>query len=76
MCAGPSYRVLFDKTYQPVATQVGLSLSYKVWRECANEGLRLVCKLLPGSDPAKMKASRAARHSKFPECQESKIKCN
>jgi hypothetical protein len=66
---GPSYDILHKDVYGASAKAVGMHLSYKVWRECAQEGLRQVASLLPGSDPARLKASRAARHSKFPECQ-------
>ena len=40
-----------------------------MWKECSVEGLKLTAALLPGADPKKLKASRSARHSKFPECQ-------
>ena len=66
---GPAYAQLHEGVYGPMAVRVGMKLSYKIWRECAKEGLRLAAKLLPGSDPNRIKASRAARHSKFPECQ-------
>lgn len=61
---GPSYEFLHKSVYGAVAKQAGLHLCYKTWMGCLQEGLRLVCDLLEGSDPAKLRASRSARHSK------------
>ena len=66
---GPPYETLHKSVYKPAAEQAGLYLGKKQWKECSAEGLKLVAALLPGADPNKLKASRSARHSKFPECQ-------
>ena len=71
---GPKDTQLHKNFYKPVAMQAGLYLSKSCWKECAKEGLRLVAALLPGANPEKLKASRAARHSKFPECQKCQDK--
>ena len=71
---GPPDSKLHEQVYKPAAIQAGLYLGKSSWKTCAREGLRLVAALLPGADPNKLKASRAARHSKFPECQKCQDK--
>lgn len=61
---GPSDEFLHKSVYGPVAKHAGLHLSRKTWKQCMKEGLVLCCALMKGSDPAKIKASRCARHSK------------
>ena len=61
---GPKYGFLHESVYGAAAKQAGKKLSYKTWMSCKAEGLVLVCSLLKGSDPKKLKASRSARHSK------------
>ena len=71
---GPSDEKLHQLVYKPAAVQAGLYLGKNMWKECAKEGLRLLAALLPGANPTTLKASRAARHSKFPECQKCQDK--
>ena len=63
---------LHTSIYGPAATRCGMKLEYRAWRLCVPAALKELAKLLPGSDPEKLKCSRSARHSKFPECTQCK----
>ena len=71
---GPGFKFLHTSIYGPAATRCGMKLEYRAWRKCVPAALKELCRLLPGADPAKLKCSRSARHSKFPECTECKTR--
>ena len=70
---GPGNTEFWEGDYKPAVREAfGPSaepLSYKVFMDCLPDGLLLLQKNhLPASDPGRLKVSRSARHSKFPEC--------
>ena len=65
---GPSYDYYHEHVYKPAAKRCGLILSRKTWMDCLSEALARIARLLPGCDPAKLRASRCARHANFPKC--------
>lgn len=67
---GPSYTFYHDKVYKPVAVKVGLFLARTAWYQCLPDALTALAATLPGDgdDPKPLRASRCAKHSRFPEC--------
>jgi len=65
---GPGFLFLHKEVYGPPAKVATLFLEYKAWKGCMKQGIVDACRELPGSDPSKVKCTRSADHSNFPEC--------
>ena len=70
---GQGYGFIHEHVFSPAAEAVGIQpVSYKLWRGCSKAGLIQLHEQnhLPGSDIAKLRLKRSAKHSAFPECTE------
>jgi len=68
---GQGYGSIHKSLYSPAATNAGMKpLCFSAWRQCPKPALQQLHteNKLPGSDPAKLRLKRSAKHSAFPEC--------
>ena len=68
---GPTWTIVYEQFYLPVATQVQLKLGRRSWMRSRKFAItELHNQFFPGITHTKLTVSRSARHSKFPECTE------
>ena len=68
---GQGYGSIHTSIYSDAATNAGVRpLGFTSWRKCPKLALKQLHaeNKLPGSDPAKLRLKRSAKHSAFPEC--------
>ena len=69
---GPSYKFMHENIYKPLADSVGLFLQRTAWWGCLPNAVAALERsdgfLGVGDDQKPLRASRCAKHSRFPEC--------
>ena len=66
---GPTWTVVYNTLYEPVAKLTGMTLKPKQWMRCRSRALEAMHNAFPPNvHHMKLNLVRAARHSKFPEC--------
>ena len=66
---GPTWKIVYDQFYVPVADRVRLTLGPKQWKRTMKPALKAMhAQFFPALTNSTLVVVRSARHSKFPEC--------
>jgi hypothetical protein len=66
---GAPWKLVYDKQFSPMATQVSMSCCRSLWMKARPAALRLLAKKYYPDRPAtELKLKRSANHSRFAEC--------